>query len=172
MIHSFIVVGCETASSDSLHNEDYDDLIEVITNYMNEDDELDVFYIKTSGELPADERDDFFVALGFSENVKRFEARPRRENLFIFPYDEPEELTGDELLEAIVNAEAEKFADQIRQHVKVCGLADYAVMDRVVRALLENEHQVEVLKDAIAYVSKNAHKEAIGSFLEMGANVD
>ena len=172
MIYSFIVVGCETSDTEQYsRQDDPEELIEVIVNYMNEGDELDIFYIKTAGLLPDEAGADYVVATDFFEKVERYEDRPKRENLFVFPSEGAEELTGDALLEAIRNEDEEKFADQIRQHVMICGLADHTIIDRVVRALIENEDQVEVLKDAIPFVNKKVHREAIDDFLEMGANV-
>ena len=68
VIYSFIVVGCETSDTEQCsRQDDPEELIEVIVNYMNEGDELDIFTSNSRSFCLTKQRADYVVATNFFE---------------------------------------------------------------------------------------------------------
>ena len=58
-----------------------------------------------------------------------------------------------------------------KQHILVSGIATEFCILETVKDLIQNNHQVEVLHEGLAYVTLEGHKQAMAQMRELGAKI-
>jgi nicotinamidase/pyrazinamidase len=184
MIYSVIIVDCQNDFiSGSLPCQNGDAAVAHIIDFLNEQDEVDVFYSLdwhspnhqsfrvnggpwpvhcVAGTPGAELHEDFY------DRVERSEFRPQPANRFYKgTVDDQEEYSACKA----VSEEEKVLEDQIRQHVIVCGLASEYCVRETALELLDAEHQVSILENGVGYIDEAEHLKNMKELQESGIDL-
>lgn len=184
MIYSMIIVDCQNDFiSGTLACKNAEEAVEQIIEFLNEQNDLDVFYsldwhspynksYKDNGGIwPVhclQDTEGAKLEESFYSDVERSEFRPQPANLYYKGQDDEDD--GYSAFEA-VNEEDKILKDQIRQHVIVCGIATEFCVKETVLQLLEAEHSVSILTNGLGYVNEESHEEVLKELEAAGADL-